>query len=162
MGAGHVPRLAAALARGDPELRCALLGAEALTMTTSLDPIAVEIGAVPEAKDQVAIDGGRSAASIAAEAKLDRSFARGIAWLGSVKWIVQLATWGTTIIVARILTPADYGLLTMGTVLLAFITLLSESGIGMTVVTVREISNEQIAQINGAAVLLGVGSFCAT
>jgi O-antigen/teichoic acid export membrane protein len=92
---------------------------------------------------------------------LDRSFARGIAWLGSVKWIVQLVTWGTTIVVARILTPADYGLLTMGAVLLAFITLLSESGIGATVVAVRAITGEQIAQINGAAALLGVASFFA-
>ena len=101
-------------------------------------------------------DGGR-----AAEAALDRSFARGIAWTGSVKWIVQLVTWGTTIVVARILTPEDYGLLAMGAVLLAFITLLSESGIGVTVVTVRDITSEQIAQINGAAVLLGVASFAA-
>jgi teichuronic acid exporter len=95
------------------------------------------------------------------EARLDRSFARGIAWLGGVKWIVQLLTWGSTILVARILTPEDYGLLTMGAVLLAFITLLSESGLGITVVTVREISAEQIAQINGGALLLGVSSFVA-
>jgi len=130
-------------------------------MTTSLDPVAVEIGAVPEAKDQIAIDGGRSAAYIAAEAKLDRSFARGIAWQGSVKWIVQIVTWGTTIVVARILSPEDYGLLAMGVVLLAFIALLSESGIGATVVTVRDITSAQIAQINGAAVLLGIASFTA-
>jgi PST family polysaccharide transporter len=130
-------------------------------MTTSLDPVVVEIGAVPEAKDQVAIDGGRSAASIAAEAKLDRSFARGIAWQGSVKWMVQLVTWGTTILVARILTPEDYGVLAMGAVLLAFISLLSESGLGVTIVTVRTLSEEQIKQLNGAAVLLGVASFAA-
>jgi O-antigen/teichoic acid export membrane protein len=105
----------------------------------------------------VSVDAGARAA----EAALDRSFARGIAWTGSVKWIVQLVTWGTTIVVARILTPEDYGLLAMGAVLLAFITLISESGIGVTIVTVRDITSEQIAQINGAAVLLGVGSFAA-
>src|SRR5689334_5674569 len=94
-----------------------------------------------------------------ASKQLDRSFVRGIAWTGSVKWIVQLVAWGTTIFVARILTPADYGLMTMGMVLLAFITILSESGIGMTVVTVRDISEDQTAQINGAALLFGVASF---
>jgi PST family polysaccharide transporter len=125
--------------------------------TTSLVPT-VEIGALPAPKDQVAVDAAR-AASLAAGAKLDRSFARGIAWQGSIKWLVQLVTWGTTIVVARILSPADYGLLAMGTVLLAFIALLSESGIGATIVTIRDITAEQIAQINGAAVLLGIASF---
>jgi PST family polysaccharide transporter len=128
---------------------------------SSVDPAAVDAGIVSEAKDHLAIDGGLHAAFIVAEAKLDRSFARGIAWQGSVKWIVQLLTWGTTIVVARILSPADYGLFAMGGVLLAFIALLSESGIGMTIVTVREITGEQIAQINGAAVLLGIASFTA-
>ena len=108
-----------------------------------------------------ATDAGPTREGFGGQATLDRSFARGIAWLGGVKWIVQLLTWGTTIIVARILTPEDYGLLTMGAVLLAFITLLSESGLGITVVTVRDISAEQIAQINGAALLLGVSSFAA-
>jgi PST family polysaccharide transporter len=98
-------------------------------------------------------------APVAPIAALDRSFARGIAWVGSVKWIVQLVTWGTTIIVARILSPSDYGLLAMGTVLLSFITLLGESGIGATVITVRDITPEQTAQINGAALLMGLGSF---
>lgn len=129
--------------------------------TSSLDPVAVDGGVVSEAKDEVAIDGGLHAVSIAAEAGLDRSLARGIAWQGSVKWIVQLVTWGTTIVVARILSPEDYGLLAMGYVLLAFIALLSESGIGATIVTVRDITAEQIAQINGGAVLLGLASFTA-
>jgi PST family polysaccharide transporter len=126
-----------------------------------LDPIAVKIGALPEAKDQFAVAGARSEASIAAEAKLDRSFAHGIAWQGSVKWLVQLVTWSTTIVVARILTPADYGLLAMGAVLLAFVALLSESGLGGTIVIVRDVTAEQIAQLNGAAVLLGIASFTA-
>jgi PST family polysaccharide transporter len=128
--------------------------------TSSLEPVAVDGEVVSEMKDEVAIDGGLHAASMA-EARLDRSFARGIAWQGSVKWIVQLVTWGTTIVVARILSPQDYGLLAMGAVLLAFIALLSESGIGATIVTVRGITSEQIAQINGGAVLLGLASFTA-
>jgi len=131
-----------------------------MTIST-LDPIAVKIGALPKAKDQFAVAGARSEASSAAEAKLDRSFAHGIAWQGSLKWLVQLVTWSTTIVVARILTPADYGLLAMGAVLLAFVALLSESGLGATIVTVRDVTAEQIAQINGAAVLLGIASFTA-
>jgi PST family polysaccharide transporter len=128
--------------------------------SSSLDPLAVDVGVESEVKDELAIDAGLHAASVA-ELKLDRSFARGIAWQGSVKWTVQLVTWATTIVVARILSPDDYGLLAMGAVLLAFIALLSESGIGQTIVTVRDITAEQIAQINGGAILLGLASFTA-
>lgn len=126
------------------------------------ESLAVDTEALTEAKDQIAVDAGMHLASAGAEARLDRSFARGIAWLGSVKWVVQILTWGTTIVVARILTPEDYGLLTMGTVLLEIVTLLSESGLGLTVVTVREITAKQIGQINGAAVLFGLISFGVT
>lgn len=79
----------------------------------------------------------------------------GIAWLGSIKWIVQLVTWASTIFVARLLAPDDYGLLAMGAVLLAFITAISDSGIGLTVVTVRAMTVSQVAQLNSAAILLG-------
>jgi hypothetical protein len=73
--------------------------------------MAVDVGVVSEAKDHIAVHGGLHAASIAAGAMLDRSFARGSAWQGSVKWIVPFVTWATTIFVARILSPEDYGLL---------------------------------------------------
>lgn len=138
----------------------AAAGARSRRMITSpLDPMAVDVGVLPAGSDLLALGSARHAESIAAGARLDRSFARGIAWQGSVKWVVQLVTWATTIYVARILSPEDYGLLAMGAVLLAFIGLLSESGIGATIVTVRDVSAEQIAQINGAAVLLGIASF---
>jgi PST family polysaccharide transporter len=114
-------------------------------------------------KSEVAIDAGVGAATrfeaSPSAGTLDRSFLRGIAWQGSVKWGVQVVTWGATILVARILSPSDYGLLTMGNVLLTFITLLSESGLGITVVRTRAITAEQIAQINGAALLLGFACF---
>jgi PST family polysaccharide transporter len=124
-----------------------------------IDTPSIGLGVSPHAKEQVAIDGGMQATSAAASDALDRSFVRGIAWLGTVRWLVQLITWGSTIVVARILSPEDYGLLSMGAVLLAFITLFSDSGIGATVVTARDISSEQIAQLNTAAAVLGVLSF---
>src|SRR5438045_3981501 len=128
------------------------VGGRMTTIVASTDTASVDV-----------FDGGAAVTAAPAAtgdlSKLDRSFARGIAWVGSVKWIVQLITWGTTIVVARILSPSDYGLMTMGTVLLSFISLLGESGIGATVITVRDITPKQTAQINGAALLMGVASF---
>lgn len=92
-------------------------------------------------------------------ASLDRSLARGVAWMGSVKWLTQLFTWASTIIVARLLSPADYGLVGLASLYLGIVTLLSEFGIGTTVVTMRDLSHAELAQINTLAMMFGALSF---
>ena len=57
---------------------------------------------------------------------LDRALVRGLAWTGSVKWGSQLVSWLATLFVARVLSPADYGILAMSAVFMGLITLLSE------------------------------------
>jgi O-antigen/teichoic acid export membrane protein len=128
---------------------------------TAVESAVITVGPAAGSKDGIPLDTVPVPAS-SNTASLDRSFVRGIAWVGSVKWLVQLVTWGTTIVVARILTPADYGLLTMATVLLEVLSLLSESGMGLTVITLRDISKTQVSQINGAAVAFGFASFALT
>lgn len=90
---------------------------------------------------------------------LDRSLTRGVAWMGSVKWISQLFSWASTLVVARLLTPADYGLVGLATMYLGIVTLLSEFGIGTTVVTLRNLSRDELAQINTLSMLFGVAGF---
>jgi len=72
--------------------------------------------------------------------------------------VSQLLTWVSTLIVARLLTPEDYGLVGMAAIYLGLITLLSEFGLGSAVVTLRELSEDQVAQINGLSLLFGVVS----
>ncbi len=93
---------------------------------------------------------------------LDRALLHGLAWTGAAKWATQLVSWASTLIVARLLTPEDYGLVGMAGIYLGFITLLSEFGLGGAVVTLRELDGEQISQLNGLAVLFGVASFLAS
>jgi O-antigen/teichoic acid export membrane protein len=88
--------------------------------------------------------------------RLDRLLVHGLAWTGSVRWGVQFVTWLSTIAVARLLMPSDFGVLSMASVYLNLIVLLSEFGIATTIVTLRRLTDEQIAQINGLAVLLGL------
>src|SRR6266550_3544248 len=90
---------------------------------------------------------------------IDRSLIHGIAWTGGVKWGSQLLAWCSSIIVARLLTPDDFGIVGMATVYLGLVTLLSEFGVGTAVVTLRDLSREQMAQLNGLSVLLGLGGF---
>jgi teichuronic acid exporter len=93
------------------------------------------------------------------ESDLDGSFFRGIAWVGGTKWLTQLLAWASTLIVARLLTPGDYGLVTMATVYLGLVEMASEFGIGTTVVTLRDLSLHQLEQLNSFCVLLGIAGF---
>ena len=84
-----------------------------------------------------------------------RSLVHGIAWTGVVKWSVQIVTWGSTIVVARLLTPEDYGLVGMASLYLGYVTRISEFGLGTTILTLRELDDRQVAQMNSVALMLG-------
>jgi PST family polysaccharide transporter len=87
---------------------------------------------------------------------------RGVAWTAAAKWASQALSWVSWLIVARLLTPEDYGLVGMAAIYLGLITLLSEFGLGTAVLAVRELSVEQLNQLNGVAVLLGLASLLAS
>lgn len=91
---------------------------------------------------------------------LDATLVRGIAWTGAVKWGSQILSWASTIVVARLLLPSDYGLVAMATTFLALIALVNEFGIGSTIIALRTLRDEQIAQVNAFAVLMGLAGFC--
>jgi len=93
---------------------------------------------------------------------LDRSFLHAIAWTGGVKFTTQLLAWGSTLIVARILTPVDFGIVSLGTVFFNLVSLVSEFGVGTAVVTLRDLSDGQLSQLNGLAVALGCLGFGTT
>ncbi|MBV6521899.1 MAG: Teichuronic acid biosynthesis protein TuaB [Gemmatimonadaceae bacterium] len=92
-------------------------------------------------------------------AALDRSLAHGIAWIGGVKWLTQALTWGSTIFVARVLDPSDFGLYAFATSYMGIVTLLTEFGIGTTIVTFRDMPDDHVAQVNALALLFGVAGF---
>lgn len=87
---------------------------------------------------------------------LDRALVRSVAWSGLVKWTGQIISWISTIIVARMLTPADYGLVAMGTTFMGILMLLNEFGLGATVTARRDLTEKQVAQLNTVAVLISL------
>jgi PST family polysaccharide transporter len=90
---------------------------------------------------------------------LKRRFVRGVAWSGSARWGAQLITWLSTLFVARLLSPDDYGLVGMATVVFAAVTVFVDFGVTLTVITLRHLTPAQIAQLNGLAALLGLAGF---
>lgn len=55
-------------------------------------------------------------------------------WTAGARLAAQVITWAITLVVIRILTPADYGLLAMATVFIGFLSMFSEFGLGSAVV----------------------------
>ena len=61
----------------------------------------------------------------------------GIGWTAGTRFLAQLIAWAVSIFVMRILNPSDYGLIAMATVLIGFLNLFSELGLGWAVVNAR-------------------------
>ncbi len=87
---------------------------------------------------------------------LDRSLVSGVAWTGGTKWATQVLSWAATLIVARILSPSDYGLMGMSAVYLGLVTLVNEFGLTSAILRHRDLTEEQIARVGGFSVLLGL------
>lgn len=92
-------------------------------------------------------------------AALDRSLVRGVAWTGAIKWITQIAAWLSTLAVARLLSPEDYGLVGMAAVYLGLLTMLSEAGLGTTIIAVRDLRGSRLGQMHTLAAIVGVTGF---
>jgi O-antigen/teichoic acid export membrane protein len=94
--------------------------------------------------------------------QLEGILVRSVAWAAAAKWSAQIATWASTIVVARLLSASDYGVMGMAAVFMGVVAMLSEMGVGASVLILRELTDEQIAQLNALAVYMGLGAFCVT
>ncbi len=74
-----------------------------------------------------------------------------------MRWGTQVLSWVSTLIVARLLAPTDYGLVGMAMVYLGLAQLVNEFGLGAAIVTRRDLTESQIARLGGLALLLGTG-----
>jgi teichuronic acid exporter len=90
--------------------------------------------------------------------KMDRSLLNSIAWNAGSDWLSQIFTWALFLITIRLLSPSDYGLLALQVVLLP-LGYTSSLGIGRAVVTLRELTEDQLSQLNGFGLLIGLGSY---
>jgi O-antigen/teichoic acid export membrane protein len=86
---------------------------------------------------------------------LDRSFARAVAWNAVARWISQVLSWVSTIIVARLLTPYDYGIVGMASLYLNLAMYVSQAGIGDAIIALRDLTRRQVAALNTLALVLG-------
>lgn len=92
------------------------------------------------------------------EASSGGRFLSALAWTSGAKWSTQVLTWATTIVVARMLTPNDYGVVGMATLVMGVVTLVAELGIGSAVVALRVQDAAVLRQLNSVTILIGLAS----
>jgi O-antigen/teichoic acid export membrane protein len=91
--------------------------------------------------------------------RLDRKLVHGVSWSGGIKGITQLLSWASTIIVARLLSPQDVGLVAMATIYLGLTALVTEFGLGTAIIARRDLGDELLAQLHTVALLAGLLAF---
>lgn len=86
---------------------------------------------------------------------IDRRLVSGIAWTAVFRWVAQVISWVATLYVARILTPADYGLVAMAGVPIGFARLVEDLGLDAVIVQDRTLDDGQLASLAGTVLCLG-------
>lgn len=96
---------------------------------------------------------GNSSVSLGSKVRL------GLAWTTGTRLASQFVTWLITIVVMRVLTPADYGLLAMATVFVGLLSLVSEAGLGAALVQARELDGLKLRRAFAAVIVVDVALF---
>lgn len=87
--------------------------------------------------------------------ELDQSLFRGIAWTAVGRWIAQAISWIATLYVARILTPGDYGIVSMAAIPIGLARLIEGLGLDAILLQDKSLTKEQLQRLAGAGLLLG-------
>ena len=82
-----------------------------------------------------------------------------VVWTGAATWATQLITWAYMIVLARMLTPADFGLIGMANLLLEILTVASQFGVSAAIVMLRDLTQDQISQLNTVALMSSAALF---
>ncbi len=92
-------------------------------------------------------------------AKPTGSLAGNLALRAVTDWGAQIVSWASLLVVVRVLAPSDFGLVAMAGAFYSFLRLAGEFGIPVTIMTLQDLTEDEIAQLHSVAVILGVGAF---
>lgn len=80
-----------------------------------------------------------------------------LAFAGTARLLVQVTSWLMTLVVIRLLTPDDYGLMGLVTLFTGFVAMFNELGMGAALVQARRVSDALLAELFGLVLLLQIG-----
>lgn len=89
----------------------------------------------------------------------DRSLVQSVAWNAGSDWASQIVSWASFLVVMRLLAPADFGVAAMAALLTPYLGQLTSFGIPRTVVTIRNLTDDQLGQLNTISFAFGLTLF---
>ena len=75
-------------------------------------------------------------------------------WMAVFKFSGQLLNWAITIVVIRLLTPEDYGLMSQAMILIGLLALINEMGMGAALIQRQELDKQLSSQVMALALLI--------
>jgi len=87
------------------------------------------------------------------------SVKRSLAWMGGTSLFGQVITWSITIVVARLLTPEDYGLVAIAGIYTVLAHAICLMGVSTAVVQAESVTEYQIRALYGFSILMGILMF---
>lgn len=71
----------------------------------------------------------------------------GVTWLGSLRILSQGISWAVTILIARLLVPEDYGMMTMAMIIVGLGLTLGELGLGAAIIQKQDVNRSDLSSI---------------
>ncbi|HEX5045996.1 MAG TPA: lipopolysaccharide biosynthesis protein [Gammaproteobacteria bacterium] len=87
---------------------------------------------------------------------LEQQAIAGVKWGAVAKLSTQVVSWAVTLLVVRLLVPADYGLMALCGVVLTTLSGLAELGLGASLIQARTLTDHDLKRVAGALWLLNV------
>ncbi len=98
-----------------------------------------------------------SVASAAESAAIGGRVRQAVVWRTGTQLVAQAISWAATLIVIRLLNPADYGLYAMAAVMMTVLDFLNGYGFASALIQAKDLSQRAIRQALGITILLNVG-----
>jgi teichuronic acid exporter len=88
---------------------------------------------------------------------IERQAVSGLKWGALAKLAGQGVSWAVTLVVIRLLSPDDYGLMAISTVVIAVMAGIAELGLGASLVQARTLDRNDLARVAGALAAMNLG-----
>jgi O-antigen/teichoic acid export membrane protein len=88
---------------------------------------------------------------------IERKAMSALRWATAAKLVIQVASWAGTLIIVRLLTPEDYGLMAKVAVVCAIAGAIAEFGLEAAIVRAVDVTRDDLRKIFGVSLALGAG-----
>jgi len=79
-------------------------------------------------------------------------------WTSLAKLVGQVISWGVTLVVLRLLLPADYGLMAIVSMIITVLAGIAELGLGASLVQAPQLNRDDLGAVTGAVIVLNLST----